>query len=155
MQTTVDHADIRIIPPIYFGCGFVLGLLLNRLLPAPSLKFSWAVPLGGIFIVGSLFFAFWAIYCFRQVGTSVDVRRPTTMLVDSGPYAISRNPLYVANCMLFAGLAFVADIFWLMPMIPVLMVVIYWVAIKKEEAYLENKFGDCYKAYKRRVRRWI
>lgn len=95
----------------------------------------------------------WAL---RRAGTTISVDRPTTAIVASGPYRYSRNPLYVALTLLYLGLGAAAlNTLWALVLLPPLLVVIQRGVIEREERYLERKFGEEYRRYKRRVRRWL
>ena len=76
-------------------------------------------------------------------------------LVTGGIYRHTRNPLYVALALVYAGIAVAADSLWaLMFLAPCLGVIRYGV-IAREEAYLERKFGEEYRRFKSAVRRWL
>src|SRR5262249_44808441 len=91
--------------------------------------------------------------CGRRHQHSADL--PTTALVVDGIYGRTRNPLYLGGTLVYLGLSVAAGSLWSI----VLMVPLLWVinvgVIAREERYLERKFGDVYRAYKRRVRRWV
>ena len=80
---------------------------------------------------------------------------PSTTVVTTGLYRLSRNPIYLGLAALYLGLAFAANSGWaVILLLPILAVMRYGV-IAREERYLEAKFGDDYRAYKARVRRWL
>ena len=80
---------------------------------------------------------------------------PTTTIVESGPYRFTRNPIYLGMFLGLIGLAIAFDDLWLfMTLVPFALVIRYGV-VAREEAYLERKFGDAYRAYRSRVRRWV
>jgi protein-S-isoprenylcysteine O-methyltransferase Ste14 len=86
----------------------------------------------------------------RRAGTNIRPDQPTLALVTDGAFRFSRNPLYLAATGLYVGVALLVDALWpLVLLIPMLAVV------AREERYLEAKFGDAYRAYKARVRRWL
>jgi len=91
----------------------------------------------------------------HRAGTNVRPDRPATALVTGGPFRFSRNPLYVSLIALYLGITLLFDALWpLILLIPVLAFV-HWGIVLREERYLELKFGDAYRDYKTRVRRWI
>ena len=91
----------------------------------------------------------------ERAGTNVNPTLPSTVLVATGPFLFSRNPLYVALTLMYVGLALLANALWvLVSMIPVLVVMHYGV-VRREERYLEAKFGDAYREYRSRVRRYV
>lgn len=91
---------------------------------------------------------------FRAAGTNIPPSLPTTALVTDGIYARTRNPFYLGSTLIYCGLAVVAGSLWAI----VLLVPMLWVinvgAMARKERYLEQKFGETYRAYKGRVRRW-
>ena len=92
----------------------------------------------------------------RQIGaisrTRTDRLGP---LVDSGPFALLRNPLYVGNIALWTGFALTARLAWLAPLIPVLLGLEYHAIVRWEEHLLESRLGDAYRSYAARVPRWV
>jgi len=91
----------------------------------------------------------------RLAKTNIDPRKPTTKIVSTGLYAYSRNPIYMALCLISTGIGIRANsLIMILSVIP-LAVLLYWAAIRKEEAYLERKFSDEYLRYKNKVRRWL
>ncbi len=92
---------------------------------------------------------------FRAAGTSVATNVPTTALVVDGIYARTRNPLYLATTLVYGSLAVAAGSLWAIVLLVPLLWVINVGVIAREERYLERKFGDVYRAYKGRVRRWL
>ena len=79
----------------------------------------------------------------------------TTTIVDTGPYRFTRNPIYLAMVLGLIGLAIAFNTLWLLLVpVPFALVTRYGV-IAREEAYLDRKFGDVYRRYRSRVRRWL
>jgi protein-S-isoprenylcysteine O-methyltransferase Ste14 len=81
--------------------------------------------------------------------------RPTTALVTSGPYRLTRNPMYLGMAFLYAGLALSFGVTWSLAFLPLVLLAVDRLAILREEHYLEAKFGEEYRRYKARVRRWL
>jgi protein-S-isoprenylcysteine O-methyltransferase Ste14 len=110
---------------------------------------------GAVFIVVALVIIFAAAGRLRAAGTNIPPSLPTISLVTDGIYAHTRNPLYLGSTLIYGGLAVAAGSLWAI----VLMVPMLWVInvglIAREERYLERKFGEVYRAYKGRVRRWV
>jgi len=80
---------------------------------------------------------------------------PATALVTTGPYRYTRNPMYLGLAFLYAGIALAFGLLWALAALPVVLLVVDRVVIPPEERHLEAQFGDEYRAYKSRVRRWI
>jgi protein-S-isoprenylcysteine O-methyltransferase Ste14 len=92
---------------------------------------------------------------FRVAGTEVRPWKPSTALVTSGMYRYTRNPMYVGMTLIYAGLSLLANSVIALAFLPPLLVLITYAVIKREEHYLEVSFGEPYREYKQRVRRWI
>src|SRR6267154_447870 len=92
---------------------------------------------------------------FQAAGTNVPPNLPTTALVVDGIYRRTRNPLYLGATLVYLGLSVVAGSFWAIGLVVPLLGVINTGVIAREERYLEQKFGDTYRAYQARVRRWV
>lgn len=92
---------------------------------------------------------------FKRLGTAIEPWKPTTKIITSGFFAWSRNPIYTGFCLFNIGLGIAFNSFWILISFIPAAILVYYIAIAKEEAYLEKKFGEDYIAYKNKVRRWI
>ncbi|MCJ8304221.1 isoprenylcysteine carboxylmethyltransferase family protein, partial [Shewanella sp.] len=91
----------------------------------------------------------------KRVKTNIEPWKPTTKIISTGIYAYSRNPIYLAFCTIPLGLGLFFSHIWLMLSVIPACISVYYLAIRPEEAYLTEKFGDEYLAYRSRVRRWL
>jgi hypothetical protein len=96
-----------------------------------------------------------AIVTITRAGSNVPTNLPTTTIVESGPYRFTRNPIYLGMFLGLIGLAIAFDNLWLLMMLVPFALVIRYGVVAREEAYLERKFGDVYRGYRSRVRRWL
>jgi protein-S-isoprenylcysteine O-methyltransferase Ste14 len=156
MANTADTAQVIIRPPLAWGLAVIAGLALNWLVPLPflpaDLPAGW--PGAMVFVLAVALFL-WAIVTMTRVGSNVPTNRPTTTIVEAGPYRFTRNPIYLGMFLGLIGLAIAFDNLWLlMVLVPFALVIRYGV-VAREEAYLERKFGDVYRGYSSRVRRWL
>jgi protein-S-isoprenylcysteine O-methyltransferase Ste14 len=157
MQTdTADTARVIIRPPLAWGVAIIAGLALDwlaplRFLPA-ALPAGW---LGAMVFVLALALFAWAVVTMSRAGTNVPTNRPSTTIVESGPYRLTRNPIYVGMFLGLIGLGLAFDNLWLLLMLVPFALVIRYGVVAREEAYLERKFGDAYRGYRSRVRRWL
>jgi protein-S-isoprenylcysteine O-methyltransferase Ste14 len=151
-----DTAEVIIRPPIAWGLAVIAGLALNWLVPLPFLPTD--LPLGWlgalVFVLALALFA-WAIATMTRAGSNVPTNLPTTTIVENGPYRFTRNPIYLAMVLSLIGLAIALDNPWLLIMLVPFALVINFGVVAREEAYLERKFGDVYRGYRSRVRRWL
>jgi protein-S-isoprenylcysteine O-methyltransferase Ste14 len=156
MTNTADTANVIVRPPIAWALAVLAGLALNWLKPWPFLpavvSTGW---LGAIVFASALALVAWAIFTMIRAGSNVPTDLPTTTIVETGPYGFTRNPIYLGMVLGLIGLAVAFNGLWLlMTLVPFALVIRYGV-ITREEAYLERKFGDVYRRYRARVRRWV
>lgn len=150
-----DSPGVLVWPPVLYGGGFVVGLVLGRLLPLGGLPRAPARIAGAVCVTAGLALARWGEQVMRRAGTNVRPDRPSSALVIDGPFRYTRNPLYVGLTLLYAGVALLIPSTWpLVLLVPVLLVM-RWGVIAREERYLERKFGAAYRIYLARVRRWL
>jgi len=142
-------------PPLIYLGGLILGLLLHYEKPLEFIPDSLSLLLSVILIAVSVVLVTTSIKFFAKAHTNVDVRKPTTSIVASGPYSFSRNPIYLALTFLYLGVTIWINDLWLLGMLIPVMLTIRYGVIKREEAYLEKKFGETYTQYKKSVRRWL
>jgi protein-S-isoprenylcysteine O-methyltransferase Ste14 len=156
MDNTADTAQVIIRPPLAWGLAVIAGLALNWLVPLPflpaDLPAGW---LGAIVFVLALALFAWAVVTITRAGSNVPTNRPTTTIVESGPYRFTRNPIYLGMFLGLIGLAIAFDNLWLLMMLVPFALVIRYGVVAREEAYLERKFGDVYRGYRSRVWRWL
>jgi protein-S-isoprenylcysteine O-methyltransferase Ste14 len=156
MDNAANTSQVIVRPPLAWGLAVIAGLALNWLVPLPFLPAN--VPAGSVgalvFVLALALFA-WAIVTISRAGSNVPTNRPTTTIVESGPYRFTRNPIYTGMFLGLIGLAIAFDTLWLfMTLVPFALVIRYGV-VAREEAYLERRFGDVYRDYRSRVRRWV
>ena len=152
-----DHPNINryIHPPVIMLVHLLTAFLLNWLLPLP-IAFPNILELAGyILVFTGLGVAFSAISQFGKMRTTLDPHGSVSAVVISGPYRFSRNPIYLGFVCMLIGLPLALGNYWGVVLSPLLMVSMYRLVIKHEEAYLEKKFKDAYTSYKTRVRRWL
>ena len=142
-------------PPLIYLASIALGLALHWAWPRPLLSGVVARPLGGALVVSSLLLFGYSVQRFRAAGTPVPARKPTTVIVRSGPYRFSRNPIYLAFSLLQLGIAVWVDSWWLVATLAAAIAIIHYVVVPREEQYLEARFGTAYRDYKASVRRWL
>jgi protein-S-isoprenylcysteine O-methyltransferase Ste14 len=156
MSDTVDTAQVVIRPPIAWALAVLTGLVLNWLMPLPfvpvMLPAGWTSAL--VFALALVLLA-WAIATMTGAGSSVPTSLPTTTIVETGPYRFTRNPIYLSMFLGLVGPAIAFDSLWLLATLVPFALVIRYGVVAREEAYLERKFGDVYRHYRARVRRWL
>jgi protein-S-isoprenylcysteine O-methyltransferase Ste14 len=141
-------------PPVIYAVPFVAGLLIQHWRHLSLVPGRVAVPLGVACVLLGLV-GFPAVLAFHRARTSPNPFRPSSALVTTGPYRFSRNPMYVGITLLYVGVAIWVNTVWPLLFLPVILIVMHYGVIVREEAYLERIFGDEYRQYARRVRRWL
>ena len=156
MDDTADTAQVIIHPPVAWGIAVIAGLALNWLVPLPFLPADLPVGwLGAVVFVLALALGVSAVITMIKAGSNIPTNRPTTTIVEHGPYRFTRNPIYLGMFLGQIGLAIAFNNLWLlMTLVPFALVIRYGV-VAREEAYLARKFGDAYRGYCSRVRRWL
>jgi protein-S-isoprenylcysteine O-methyltransferase Ste14 len=156
MAETVDRPNVVIPPPIPWALAILAGLVVGWLYPLQfvpaSIPRAWVG--GGLFVL-AVALAVWAVVTIRKAGTQFDVHKPTTTIVENGPYRFTRNPIYLGMFLSQAGIAIGFDDLWVLATLVPFYFVIRHGVVAREEAYLERKFGTVYRGYKSRVRRWL
>jgi protein-S-isoprenylcysteine O-methyltransferase Ste14 len=158
MRTTDDRPNKFPLPPIFLVVSIILALLLDSFYPLP-----FAIGAARDILQGAGFFAiiaavglyYFAIRELNRRKTTVLPHKAASSLVTTGPFAVSRNPIYLANFVLLAGLGLLITNLWMVVAALLSAILEHVFAIKREEAHLEHKFGRAWRDYKRRVRRWI
>jgi protein-S-isoprenylcysteine O-methyltransferase Ste14 len=141
-------------PPIIFLCAIVLGIALNWAWPLHFL--SPNVRLLGPIVTACAVVLFLLSYReFRRAGTSVQGSKRSTVIVRTGPYRFSRNPIYLAFILFVLGLSIWLNNLWLLVTLVPTVGIIAMVVIPREERFLQRNFNDQYSSYKARVRRWL
>lgn len=151
-----EAAKVIALPPIIYAAVFIAGLVLNRMFRGVILQEpSTGDVVGGLMLGAGLFLMAWAVRTFSKGGENPDVRKPTNKILSSGPYAFSRNPMYVSMTLAYVGIALIVNVVWPLVFLPVAFIVLHYGVVLREEQYLERKFGDEYRRYKSKVRRHI
>ena len=144
-------------PPLVFlfflACGIAADLAYGPFVPAVAPEYMRLAG-GGLVAMGIAIMIF-AIGGFRRAGTPVPTREPTSALVTTGLNGLSRNPIYIALFLFYLGIAVAVNSLAALVLALPLAAIMRHGVVAREEAYLERKFGDDYRAYKARVPRWL
>ncbi len=152
------HPGVYFPPPLIFVAGFLLALALERWVVSLRLDERWRpvlTPAGWLLIALGVGLMAWAVLTFTRARTTVLPYRPASQVVSSGPFRFSRNPIYVADTLIYAGMSLLTRMAWPLVVLPFVLVALYALVIKREERYLGEAFGTEYAEYRRRVRRWV
>lgn len=141
--------------PLIYAAVLLVGILLSLAFPVSFLPRFVAWIAGAACVLLPFLLGFAALRAMRRAGTSVKPYKPTTALLTEGPFRLTRNPMYLGMIIQYVGLALLFNALWAIALLPLALVVVHVTVIKREERYLEQKFGEEYRFYKARVRRWI
>jgi protein-S-isoprenylcysteine O-methyltransferase Ste14 len=157
MSDSMDNANVRFPPPLLYLGALLLGWLAGRILGIEGWESYRELSLfvGGVFALIGIVLILWAAGLFRRAGTNIRPREPANALVLTGLYRNTRNPMYLGMTLLYFGVAVLLHSLVAILLLVVVLVIMQTQVIAREERYLEGRFGDDYRAYKKRVRRWI
>lgn len=158
-MTTAPHdrhgPGVRVHPPIIYAISILSGIGLQNLHALP-MPFGLAQrEYGMVVLLLAIGLAAWSLMQFHAAGTDVRPDKPDSTLITGGPFRYSRNPLYIVLSLVQLTAAIWLNNGWILALLPVSIVVITIYAIRREERYLEQLFGQPYRDYKSRVRRWL
>jgi protein-S-isoprenylcysteine O-methyltransferase Ste14 len=154
-ESSDDNPGVVIFPPLLFAFCVVGGLIAHFTCPYRLGLSPWVGRAFGAVAFGALALALWGQRTMRAAGTNIHPGMPALAIVERGPFRVTRNPLYLSLILLYIAigvmLASPAFLLFAVPLIGVL----HFGVVLREERYLNAKFGDVYRDYKARVRRWI
>ncbi len=146
---------VKFPPPLVFLIGLLLGWGLQWAVPVPLAYSALLYGVGVVLVLSGLCLVLVSAWQFKRAQTHIEPWKPTSAIVSSGVFAYSRNPIYIAFSMVALGLGAVFHNVWMMLSFVPSLSIVFFVAVRKEERYLEAKFGDAYLQYKASVRRWL
>jgi protein-S-isoprenylcysteine O-methyltransferase Ste14 len=155
MDRPLDNAGVIAFPPLIWLVNAVISVVVHLFIRLPIMSYRFCLVCGIIFIILALTLALSALITMKAAGTNVDPAKPALTIVRDGPFRFTRNPMYLALCLLQVAIGFfLNDWITLLFVVPLALIFCYGV-ILREERYLTAKFGQPYLEYKRDVRRWI
>ncbi|MBN2094589.1 MAG: isoprenylcysteine carboxylmethyltransferase family protein [Candidatus Aenigmarchaeota archaeon] len=145
----------KIMPPAYFAFLLLLAIALHFSFPAPSVFYPPWNYIGAALILLGIILNLWSDQLFRKKQTTVKPHEVPSTLVTTGPFRISRHPMYLGMMLILLGTAvFLGSLSSLIAPAAFILITETWF-IPMEERNLERKFGTDYSGYRKRVRRWI
>lgn len=146
---------MKLIPPHYFLASILVMAALHWWAPGVVWLTMPRALIGVALLVAGLALPLTGAFLFRRRGTAIKPFRVSSVLVTDGPYRFTRNPMYVGLTLALLGVAALMGTLTPLFVIPFFVLVIDRLIIRVEERMLEDRFGDEYRAYKARVRRWL
>jgi protein-S-isoprenylcysteine O-methyltransferase Ste14 len=158
MPTEVAHRNYWQTSDVVFGVPFLVAIVLQWIVPVslPRGLLNPAFILGGaaLIVLGLAFIVLARRELGRQ-GQPTDPGLPTSMLVTTGVFSVSRNPLYLGVVCFLVGVALAVNLPWVLILLLPSLVACHYVLIAPEERYLVARFGKEYRVYAAIVHRWI
>lgn len=159
MSGSPEQAPSRIAwPPILYLAAIAASIVLHLLVPLPWFGSPLADLLfaaGWLLVLAAVFLEVAAIRTLHRSGTTIRLDRRAEHLVTSGPYALSRNPIYLGNTAIMIGVGFITGIIWFLILAFLAAFATQKLAIEAEEQHLALRFGKKYRDYQKKVRRWV
>jgi protein-S-isoprenylcysteine O-methyltransferase Ste14 len=138
------------VPPIHVVTLF-MGIAMQVWFPLAIWRDGWQRQVSGWgLLLAGILLALWAATAFEDM----DSEKPGRVIT-SGPYAFSCNPMYVAWTLMYIAIAILVNTWWLIVLIPIPLLVTHFYEVRREERQLEEKFGETYRQYRSRVRRYL
>ncbi|AZO24606.1 isoprenylcysteine carboxylmethyltransferase family protein [Mesorhizobium sp. M1E.F.Ca.ET.045.02.1.1] len=155
MNDEKDNPEVAVFPPLLFLVALILMLALRHVFPLAIGGRPLTTVLGIVLAALAIAIIAWGRMTMQRAGTNIEPTKPTLAIVTSGPFRFVRNPLYVGLMGLLLGIGLIFDTWWgVLAVVPVFLILHFGVVLR-EEAYLERKFGEPYRAYKASVRRYL
>ena len=154
-MTESDSPGVFLPPPLLFAAAVAGGLAIDgdvldwAQVTRPSQFAGLAVALAGLALI------FLSLGLFRRFRTRPEPWQPSSALITSGLYRISRNPMYLGMAATSAGIALYFESLAAAALLVLVIALIDRFVIKREESYLSRRFGADFEAYRRQVRRWL
>jgi protein-S-isoprenylcysteine O-methyltransferase Ste14 len=152
-----EHPDVIAFPPLILAVTVLLGLALQWLMPLHILAATdrtWRLAVGSLLLAGVFLLLIGTRSLIRN-GTNVSPFEPTTVLVTEGVFRLSRNPLYTGGMLAMLGFACLLNLDWLVILAIPNALLLHYGVVKREEAYLAEKFGEAYRRYEAAVPRYL
>jgi len=146
------------IAEVVFGIPFLIGIALHFVAPrnlSRDILRQVLIPVGILLIITGMGIVVLARREFALYGQPTDPGHPTSKIVKTGIFAISRNPLYLGSVIVLSGISLSLNMFWTFVTLLISIVLCHYVLIIPEERYLAAKFDKEYEEYIATVRRWF
>jgi protein-S-isoprenylcysteine O-methyltransferase Ste14 len=158
MSVDSAHKSRWEIAEVVFGVPFLISIAMHFVVPfalPQGILRQILIPVGIVLIIIGIGFIVLARREFAYFRQPTDPGHPTSQVVKTGVFAISRNPLYLASVSVLIGLALTLNMLWALVTLLLSIIICHYVLIIPEEQYLAAKFGEEYREYIASVHRWL
>lgn len=150
------HRPFFILPaPVVYIAFLLLAWLLSVLWPLPLASNAWTWFLGWSAIDAGMLIMLWTVWLMLWRKTTLNPYGKPQRLLTEGPFRVSRNPTHIADTLLYIGVAALMADAWAWLFLPLALIVVTVGVIRHEEHLLLEHFGDDYRRYMSKVRRWL
>ena len=155
MPAGADNPGVVARPPLIYLGAFLIVLVCRRFWPMPIDAEGRVLWPGVALVALAIGIAIWGRRTMAAAGTNINPALPAKTIVSSGPFRFSRNPLYLSLTLMYLGLTVAVNTWWGFVVLIPLVIVMHAGVVLREERYLEKKFGEPYRQYRARVRRYL
>lgn len=157
MENKQDSPGVYFPPPLLYVLVFLAAVFVQKKVSIDVSVFHLQITkIAGILLLGiSLFFLVTSLMKFFQSKNTLIPVKPASSLQTNGIYGITRNPMYAGLAIVYLGITCFIGNWWNIILFPLLFLIIQEYVIKKEEKYLEREFGQQFRDYRKKVRRWL
>lgn len=152
---TLKAPQVKFPPPVFYAVMIAAGVILDGLFPWHWQAGFYSRWIGAALMGIGLMLIAWATMEFRRHQTTILPHRPSSRIIQVGPFLLSRNPIYLSFTLIQIGIGILLGNIWILALIyPTLRIMVRHV-IEREEAFLKQAFGQDYLDYMAKVRRWL
>jgi len=158
MANKKDNPGIYIPPPVIYLTIFLVAIFLQSKWPINKSFFNSVICKitgAALILIAIVFFLFRSLRQFFLSKNTVITVLPAQSLQTTGIYSLTRNPMYLGLILIYLGITCFVGNWWNLVLFPLLLLIVQEYIIKREEKYLERRFGQSYLAYKKKVGRWL
>jgi protein-S-isoprenylcysteine O-methyltransferase Ste14 len=150
-----SHSQVIVFPPVIPLAGFLLGIALQKIFPVQISLVSPVRITGMVLLAIGVVGFVWMVRTFKRMRTPIHNARTPTLLVETGPFRFSRNPMYLFGSIGYLGLSLLSLQLWAAALLVPVVVTLHYGVVLREEEFLLSHFGDEYVRYKARVPRYF
>lgn len=154
-QTEPLETPRKIVPPVYLALSILAMCLLDRYVPLGNFEGPFVWGFASAFLAAGLMLIIYSAGLFKKADTALIPFHKSTSLVTTGPFKMTRNPMYLGMVFVLLGIAIALGSALPFLVISVFILIIQTRFILGEERFMEELFGEEYLSYKKRVRRWF
>jgi protein-S-isoprenylcysteine O-methyltransferase Ste14 len=150
-------ARVRFPPPLVFLGAILSGVVCARLIAPARAPVARVLSAGGggLLLLAGIGLVVSARIFFSRTGQNPMPWKPSPTLILQGPYRFTRNPMYVGVTLVVLGIGLAFNNLWISLFALPALGIVHLIAVLPEERYLSEKFGESYREYLARVRRYI